>query len=147
MSALLINKAKEERHPICVQGPAEQWALRATNQGCQVSLFSPAEETRAWNPTFLSHPPAGDRCPVYHRSCLTKEEPDLATGLGPGTLRLWTAGLQLPVRKQILVASLGNLTEHSTWLSKKFFEPKPLSNVGGNKDGADSNKNWLKPKI
>lgn len=146
MSALLINKAKEERHPKCAQGPAEQWTLRDTNQGSQVSLSSPAEETRAWNPTFLSHPQAGDRCPAYHRSCLTKE-PDLATKLGPGTLRLWTAGLQLPIRKQILLASLGNPTEHSTHLSKNVFESKPLSNVGGNKDGGHSNENWLKPKI
>lgn len=58
------------------------------------------------------------------------EEPCSAAGLGPGALRLWMARLQPPVGKQLMVASLGSLTERSTWLAEKQFLIQNLSRMG-----------------
>lgn len=122
VALFLINKAKEERRPKVPKAPLDSLhsgPLTGAVRPIPILLKRPGHKI----PFFFfchSHQQVTDVL-LATEAAQPIEEPNLATGLGPRMLRPWVARLQLPVGKQPLVASPGNLTENSTWLSVKEF--------------------------
>lgn len=123
---LFINKAKEESHPKSAKNQSDSEHSGLFIWSLPVLLKRPGHEI----PLSCHYYQQTTVVFLATGSAQLPEEPCSAAGLGSGTLRLWMARLQPPVGKQLLVASLGSLTERSTWLSEKQFLIQNLSCTG-----------------